>query len=329
MNHGREAGASLAHPHGQLIGVPFVPGDLAEERSGFVRFEGSCLLCTIVDAESAAGHRVLRRRRPRARRLPVLERHAVRDARGAEAARAAVAACRARVTWPPSVARMRVVLDRLRHVIGDVAYNLVFHTAPHHQLDDQFHWHVHVVPRLTTTAGFEQGTGVLINIVAPETAAQHVNSVGLNGPVARRGPHTDSQSTSTRRLRGLAGDRAHGVARRLDGGRGRHSVHVSAAVAASAPRSTATPRSDLSGSRTGWRSPRGGRAARWASATPAWSRAPDGHVRGAAATRFGWDERLRFPWFLGGPVGAVLAVPILTRIWRRNLANLRARVEQR
>ena len=59
VNHGREAGASLEHPHGQLLGIPFVPGELAEERSGFVRFEGSCLLCTIVEAESAAGHRVV------------------------------------------------------------------------------------------------------------------------------------------------------------------------------------------------------------------------------------------------------------------------------
>ena len=59
VNHGREAGASIAHPHGQLLGIPFVPGELAEERSGFVRFEGSCLLCTMADAEVAAGHRVV------------------------------------------------------------------------------------------------------------------------------------------------------------------------------------------------------------------------------------------------------------------------------
>jgi len=50
--------------------------------------------------------------------------------------------------------------------------------------------------------------------------------------------------------------------------------------------------------------------------------------RRGGRTRFGWDERLRFPWFLGGPAGAALAAPILKRIWRRNLANLRARVEQ-
>ena len=57
--------------------------------------------------------------------------------------------------------------------VGDAAYNLVFHTAPHHH-DGPFHWHVHIVPRLTSLAGFEQGTGVMINIVAPELAARHL-----------------------------------------------------------------------------------------------------------------------------------------------------------
>ena len=45
------------------------------------------------------------------------------------------------------------------------------------------------------------------------------------------------------------------------------------------------------------------------------------------STRMMWHESLRFPWWLGGQLGAVLAHPVLRRIWQGNLARLRARVE--
>jgi UDPglucose--hexose-1-phosphate uridylyltransferase len=175
VNHGREAGASLLHPHGQLLGIPFIPGELAEEIAGFVRFSGSCLLCTVLEAELAAGHRVV----VEDERVVVIspfwagspfELLVIPNTHEAHLAHAA----------PPDLVAVgrsiRTALERLRRVVGDVAYNLVFHTAPHHHRDENFHWHVHVVPRLTSIAGFEQGTGVMINIVAPEVAAQQLTA---------------------------------------------------------------------------------------------------------------------------------------------------------
>ena len=61
-------------------------------------------------------------------------------------------------------------LALLKANVGDVSYNIVIHTLPHHH-EDEFHWHVHVLPRVQSVGGFEQGTGVPINIVAPEQAA--------------------------------------------------------------------------------------------------------------------------------------------------------------
>ncbi len=175
VNYGREAGASITHPHGQLLGIPFVPGELAEERSGFVRFEGSCLLCTVADAEQAADHRVIHDDGRVMAICPFwsgvpFEMLVIPKQHETHLSKAS----------PPDVVAvgraLRTSLERLRRTVGDVAYNVVFHTAPHHQRDEHFHWHVHVLPRLTSTAGFEQGTGVLINIVSPEVATQQLTA---------------------------------------------------------------------------------------------------------------------------------------------------------
>jgi UDPglucose--hexose-1-phosphate uridylyltransferase len=172
VNHGREAGASLDHPHGQLLGIPFVPGEIADEEAGFRRFEGSCLLCTVAEAELSAGHRVVYEDERTLVICPywsgapyemmiIPRQHEVHLENAGP--QDVVAVGRA----------LRTALSLLRQKVQDVAYNIVFHTAPHHH-EGPFHWHVHVVPRLTSTAGFEQGTGVMINIVAPELATQHL-----------------------------------------------------------------------------------------------------------------------------------------------------------
>jgi UDPglucose--hexose-1-phosphate uridylyltransferase len=172
VNSGREAGASLEHPHGQLLGMSFVPREVAEEQTRFSRFSERCLLCTTVDAEEGVGYRVIFADErvvvicpfwsavpyemlliPRTHG-PHLHHSSTEDL---------VSAGRA----------LRTCLRQLRETIGDVAYNLVLHSAPF-RVNEPFHWHIHVWPKATTRAGFEMGTGVAINIVAPEYAADEL-----------------------------------------------------------------------------------------------------------------------------------------------------------
>ena len=177
INHGREAGASLAHPHGQLLGLPFVPGEILEEQRAFTRFEGGCILCATVEAELVD-----------AKRLVVTTEHAVaispywagspyelliipreHDLHITDSSDGTLTAMGVAI---------RDSLVALRETHGDVAFNLVVHTAPH-QYNGGYHWHVHLFPKLVTTAGFERGTGVMINIVPPEAAAEQLRRVSV------------------------------------------------------------------------------------------------------------------------------------------------------
>lgn len=174
INHGRQAGASIAHPHGQLLAIPFVPRELAEEQAGFDRFAGGCLICAAAAAEERVDYRTVRLDDQSVSFCPYwsgtpYEVLVVPREHGAHLHRA---------TPETLLAVGRAVRSALRAItecLGDVAYNVVFHSAPY-RASGPFHWHVHILPCLTTRAGFELGTGVMINVVGPEKAAEDLRA---------------------------------------------------------------------------------------------------------------------------------------------------------
>ncbi|MFM8389496.1 MAG: galactose-1-phosphate uridylyltransferase [Actinomycetota bacterium] len=169
INHGREAGASLAHPHGQILGLPFVPGEILEEERAFERFKGGCILCATIDAERVDNKRVVLESEHAVVVTPYWSGSPYELLIIPESHDAHLTDSSDDVLTAIGIA-IRDSIRMLNNTLGDVAYNLVFHTAPSHHAGN-FHWHVHLWPKLTTTAGFEKGTGVLINIVPPEDAA--------------------------------------------------------------------------------------------------------------------------------------------------------------
>ncbi len=174
VNSGREAGASIEHPHGQLLSMPFIPGEAANEMAGFARFQGNCLLCAVVEAEQEAEHRMVYADDRVAMISPfwsgtpyelliVPRRHEPHLHDAVDGDLAAMGRS------------VQLALAALRSRLGDVAYNLMFHSAPF-RMSGTYHWHVHLMPKISTRGGFEMGSGVLINVVPPERAAEDLRT---------------------------------------------------------------------------------------------------------------------------------------------------------
>ncbi|MDN5364388.1 MAG: UDPglucose--hexose-phosphate uridylyltransferase [Eubacteriales bacterium] len=171
-NSGRAAGASLLHPHWQIVALPFLPPVPAAELARLAGGRGKCPICVFLTEKEvverltvkAASHFVLLS--PPGARFPyemwiVPRRHApsFREIKAEEKKELALL--------------LQEGIKGLKKVLGsEIAYNIVFHSLPAKEdRDGIFHWRVELFPRRDTMAGFEWGTGCYINTVLPEEAA--------------------------------------------------------------------------------------------------------------------------------------------------------------
>lgn len=171
INHGRAAGASIEHPHAQLVALDLVPPAAAR---AVERFEAARrdLVAADLDAGASDLHLVDGEAPawcPRAGSTPYELRVAPRAAvpRFDEADDGDIGAV---------AESTRRALAMLGASIGDVPYNLVVHTAAAGPGDRPFHWYIEVQPRTTVVAGFEQGTGIFVNTVPPERAVPQLRA---------------------------------------------------------------------------------------------------------------------------------------------------------
>jgi len=168
-------GSVFQHPHSHIMASAFVPRAIEEELKGFrdyARWKERCVLCDIVKQEQRDSRRIL------GREETVL-------------AFAPFASCFPYEFWivpvghahdfgaaPPAVLRdlARLLQRTLRgvyRVLQDPPFTLVLHSCPLGEFaQDEYHWHVEVVPQPPHLLGPERGTGILINPVPPELAAE-------------------------------------------------------------------------------------------------------------------------------------------------------------
>ncbi|RKZ31122.1 galactose-1-phosphate uridylyltransferase, partial [bacterium] len=190
-NYGDSAGASLSHPHSQLIATPITPRTVATEldsaREHYLLKE-RCLFCDIIHQEKALGDRIVLETEkffafcPFASRFPfeiwLLPKVHCHD----------FALIDENDLKEFSYA-LKKVLYKLRIALENPAYNYVLHNSPNYHVERpgrpnywstlpyDWHWHIEIIPRMTKIAGFEWGTGFYINPTPPELAAEYLQKI--------------------------------------------------------------------------------------------------------------------------------------------------------
>ena len=184
-NHGPRAGTSLAHPHSQLVATPIIPLHIRQKYEVAIRHyddTGRCLYCDVVAEEKAVGKRVVLE----TARFLVFQPFASEVPFETWIAPKHHNPCFARIDFEERLelaSVLRKVLHAFHDALNNPDFNLIVHTAPVEDEDKPyFLWHIEIHPRLTTTAGFELGTGIYINTAIPEDTAAFLKAAVTRVP---------------------------------------------------------------------------------------------------------------------------------------------------
>lgn len=175
-NWGPAAGASVYHPHYQMIAIPVVPPDVNHSLEGSGRFfakHNKCVHCVMMDWEKKEGKRI------------------IFENEGAIAVAPFVSRSPFEIRIFPKkhlpyfentydhdiefvVEALRFTLKSFEKNLKDPDYNFFIHTAPRKDKEKykHYHWHIEVFPKVSIRAGFEFGTGVEVNVIDPDIAAK-------------------------------------------------------------------------------------------------------------------------------------------------------------
>lgn len=183
-NHKPEAGASLLHPHCQLNGIPIVPAEVTKELAlSKAHFEEKqrCLICDIITQELDSGKRIVLE----SKNIVALSPYASRFPGELLIAPSPENHMHLFHYAPDDLIKELAgvfiqALKKLKKFFEDPPYNWVLHTAPVRfsrkdhggSIEEDYHWHFHILPRWTKIAGFEIGGGFYTNPLPPEEATE-------------------------------------------------------------------------------------------------------------------------------------------------------------
>ena len=176
-NHGSEAGASISHPHSQIITTPLIDVDLKKalfNSRKYYRAHRKCIYCQMNDWEKKNKKRVVFENKDFLVICPFASKSAFEVIISPKKHLAYFEKITEKEKELLSEA-FQVVLNKLYKALNDPAYNFYLHTSPCDGKEySYYHWHWTILPKTATWAGFEIGTRMEISTIEPEKAAEYL-----------------------------------------------------------------------------------------------------------------------------------------------------------
>ena len=176
-NHGFEAGASISHPHSQIVATPLVDPDLRRALSNSQKyFENyqKCNYCQMNDWERKTKKRIVFENKEFLVICPFASKSAFEVIISPKRHLPYFEKVTEKEKWQLAEA-FQIALKKLYKALNDPAYNFYLHTAPcDNKKYPYYHWHWTILPKTSTWAGFEMGTRMEISTIEPERAAEYL-----------------------------------------------------------------------------------------------------------------------------------------------------------
>ena len=176
-NHGIEAGATVAHPHSQIITTPLIDADLKRALVNSKRYFSThkrCVYCQMVKWEMKIRKRIVFENKDFLVICPFASKSAFEVIISPKAHHSYFE----RITEKEKeqlAEAFKMALSKTHKALNDPAYNFYLHTAPCDGKNyDYYHWHWTILPKTSTWAGFEIGTKIEISTIEPERAAEYL-----------------------------------------------------------------------------------------------------------------------------------------------------------
>ena len=175
-NHGVEAGASIFHPHSQIITTPLLDVDLSRALSNAQRYfkkHQKCPYCQMDEWEKKVKKRIIFENENFLVLCPFASKVAFEIIISPKKHLSYFEKITEKEKWDLAEA-FKMALGKLYKALNDPSYNFYLHTAPIGRNYDFYHWHWTILPKTSTWAGFELGARMEISTIEPEKAAEYL-----------------------------------------------------------------------------------------------------------------------------------------------------------